>query len=255
MIRTKHYCIWMAALLLSMATVVEAASIGLNFVGGRSGSGGDGSGGSEGEAISASDVAGVVPQANWNNGFGSNSDAPVPLVDDSGAATGATVSWAGVPNTWTLSSSAANTGDERLMNGYLDTNNSGGLTTVTFSNIPYSSYDVYLYKDGDADSGRSGDYTVNGVTQTDLREPSNFSAGAGVFQLATTGNPGHYALFEGVTGSTLTILADESASGGGFRAPLNGIQIVPEPATGALAILGAAGLLLHACGRRRRKLG
>jgi hypothetical protein len=209
--------------------------IGVNFVAGRSADGGDGSGGGSGELVLPGDTAGVFAQMNWNNALGSNSAGPAPatgalsLMNAAGSPTGATASWSGVPNSWTISGSAAADGNGRLMNGYLDTNNSTGSTTITVDNVPFNRYDVYIYKDGDAGSGRSGDYTVNGVTQTDLQEPANWpvtTAGGGTFAQATTGNPGNFALFQSVSGSTLTVNANESASGGGTRAPVNGLQIV-----------------------------
>lgn len=231
----KH---WIPTLVATVAICVSsstfAASIGLNFTGGRSGGGGAGGGGTDGELMLAGDLAGVVEQQNWNNGVGANGNQA--LVDDSGAASGATATWSGVPNSWTVSSNTAADGNERLMNGYLDTNNSAGQTTVAVTDLAFKRYSVIVYKDGDSNSGRSGDYTVNGVTQTDLREAVNFPIGApagdGVFNQATTGNAGNFALFENVYGKNLTVVADESASGGGFRAPVNGIQIVEESVTG-----------------------
>ena len=212
-----------------------ATTIGLNFVGGRSAEGGDGSGGLRGEALAPDDVAGLLPHENWNNGFGANSAGPAPatgpvdLVDRNGMRTGAVATWSGVPTTWTISSAAAADANGRLMNGYLTTNNSAGSTTITITDVPYAHYDVVIYKDDDAGAARSGDYTVNGVTQTDLREPPNWpvtTAGGGTFTQAVSGAAGNYALFSSVSGARLTINADESASGGGFRAPVNGLQIV-----------------------------
>ena len=101
--------------LMLAAGTAEAASIGLNFVGGRSGVGGDGSGGTNGDDVLPTDLAGVpgYAQINWNNGFGANSGGPAPatgpvaLVDNTNTPTGAVATWSGVPNSYTISGAAA----------------------------------------------------------------------------------------------------------------------------------------------------
>jgi hypothetical protein len=250
-----------ASLLMVVAGAAEAASIGLNFVGGRSGTGG-GTGGSDGDDVPAGQTAGVVPQDYWNNGFGPNNAAGLPLVDNGNLPTGAVATWSGVPNCWTVSGSGtAADADAALMNGYIDTNNSSGFTTVTVANVPYSEYDVIVYCDGDATGGRSGTYTVNGITLTPLADVGNWpytgpAPTAGAYDDATVDLGGNYAVWTGLTGSPLVVTADEAATGGGFRAPINAIQIVgigeiPEPVTMLAVGLGITGLGGYIRSRRR----
>ena len=98
---------------IGSAANASIESIGINFVGGRSSGGGDGTGGSNGESLAATDIAGVVAQDNWNNAFGSNGNLD-DLLDSSGVATAADVTWGGVPNSWTVSNSVAADADGRV---------------------------------------------------------------------------------------------------------------------------------------------
>ena len=178
------------------------------------------------------DVAGVVPQANWNNAVGTSGTAQ-PLSDATGAASGATVTW----NTrWLASVSGDSPGDAnaKLMKGYLDQGNNN-TTTVSVNGIPYAEYDVIIYFDGGGNAGnpsleRSGDYSVNTVTQMDLRDNVNWpiAAGGGVFVQATSGMVGNFALFEGMSGSSMIMAQPTSVPGGDttLRSPVNGIQII-----------------------------
>ncbi len=228
-------------------------SIGINFVGGRSGAGGGGTGGGDGTSLDAGDMAGVVSQANWNNALMSNG-GPLALVDASGAATGATVTWGGVPNSWTQSTSVADStssGDAKLMNGYVDTNTTS-TTSVDIADIPYENYIAIVYYDGDG-SGRSGDYTVNGNTLVEAVDNGN-SVGGGGFtsytQAVNSGDAGNYIVFGPETASPASI----SAMANNFRGPLNALQIVqvipiPEPTSLMLGGVMAAGFLV----RRRHR--
>lgn len=94
-----------------------AASIGLNFVGGRQNGiqNGDGTGGSQGSALSAGDNTGVEAQANWNNGFNAT-DGLLNLVDDSNASTSADAAWAS-NNLFTINNNANSGANERPMAG------------------------------------------------------------------------------------------------------------------------------------------
>src|SRR5439155_58047 len=58
--------------------VTGAAAIGIKFVG-------------QGSSMASTEVAGVVAQSNWNNAAGASST--VALVDQTGASSGATVTW------------------------------------------------------------------------------------------------------------------------------------------------------------------
>lgn len=226
--------------MMAFASNSFATSVGLNFVGGRSGGGGAGTGGTAGNLVTG--TAGVVTQGNWNNALGSNG-GPFALVDSDGNATGATATWSGVPNSWTVSGDAAADGNAQLMNGYVDTNTTS-TTTLQVMDVPYHLYDVIVYFDGDG-TGRSGNYTVNGMTVLGA-DNANWpvGAGGGVFDDATNDNVGNFIRFSGLSGGL-----NATAMAANFRGPVNGIQIIniPEPAT--VALLGMVGI---AAIRRRR---
>ncbi len=101
-------------------------------------------------AMPATDIAGVVPQANWNNIGTTLPDSGSPrtntvanLLDASGGNSGATVFFTAGKIDAPVGHIDDTLGpDYSLMNGYLDTRTSGGITykpLVTVSSIPYAS--------------------------------------------------------------------------------------------------------------------
>jgi len=194
----------------------SGTSIGIHFVG-------------NGTSMAASETAGVIAKSNWNNETGAKSTAAMPLVDENGAASPATVTWS-ADNTWALPI-ADQAGNVRMMEGYLDSG-SGNTTTVTVSGLPVNStgYNVYVYADGDNNTAtRTGIYQISGtgisttsISLTDAAS-TNFS---GTFTQANNSN-GNYAVFT-VNATSFTISAIPStASDGTQRAPVNAIQMVP----------------------------
>lgn len=249
-----------AGLALSMALALTAQAnpmIGINFVGGDGGD--QGTGGPP--PIDFAQTAGVIPQGFWNNvakGGGNANGGPLTLLDDSGAITTAKVSWTS-SNLWT-GSGTPDTGDARLMTGYLDSGNSATTgVNVTLTGVPFAAYDVIVYVDGDAGppTVRKGDYTITrgsySITQS-ATDPGNFATGTGYVRSDGLGGPGNYLVFKGISGTdfVLSSLAGDSGGGpfSGFRAPINGLQLVqiPEPTGLALFALGGA---LVALWRRR----
>ena len=99
-----------------------------------------------GTPMASSEQAGVVAQSNWNTAAGAARTTPLALVDASGAATPASVTWAGNGG-WALPITDQ-PGNLRLMRGYLDTNSSS-VTTVSVTGLRSAAYDVYVYVDGD----------------------------------------------------------------------------------------------------------
>lgn len=197
-------------------------SININFMGGT---------GDLPDGVVVTGTAGFIPSEHWNNVAdrltpqGSATD----LIDSTGATlAGTAVTW-NANNTWLVSSDEPAPGNSSLMAGYLDTSDSS-TTTVTVTNIPYSTYMVYVYCDGDA-TGRYGTYTARAggeevLTRTQARDQANWpiAAGGGEFvQVGEDGAPGNYILFRGLSGGTLTLTATPN---GGVRAPINGIQII-----------------------------
>ena len=91
----------------------------------------------------------MVAKTQWNNATGSQSSSPLTLVNETGAFSGATVSWTS-DNTWNTPISDV-AGNNRMMRGYLDTGNTNP-STITVSGLGSGTYSVYVYADGDNES-------------------------------------------------------------------------------------------------------
>jgi hypothetical protein len=186
----------------------------------------------------SSDVAGVVPVAlsNWNPAQGFSNGSGMPLVNSSGALTTARVVWR-ADNIYAETSDGP--GNTRMMEGYLDNSNctpsSCGpqdTTTVTVSGLPVDAkgYTVYVYADGAQGvpgSSNTGIYQISGATppSINLTYTSQFT---GTFTQANN-SVGNYVVFTIPNVSSFTLSAIPSTASSGYeRAPLNGIQIIPN---------------------------
>ena len=212
-----------------------------------------------GSMLAATDVAGVVPSANWNNTTTHGGVLAGLVRDTNGVATttNATVVW----EAWATFSSLGNgesnnnfdpsTADYTLMLGYLDPQKgapAGGTmddpapTIVLITHLPSDmaagTYDVYLYGLGGR-SNRGGQYTVNSAGPLYLVAGGDTDNGPDTglngYVPAKGDDPaygpndfGNYLLFPGQTGSAITITATNYFSGFDShpRAPLNAVQIV-----------------------------
>lgn len=225
-----------------IATNLNAQSIGLNFVRGSTGA----------SSLSAGDIAGVVPAGNWNNApqANANNHSDFALTDDSGAATSATAAWSSGGASWSVTTSGpGGAADKLMMTGYLDQggNGAGQIHTITINNIPYATYDVYLYHSSSGGANRTARYNANGDDLfTRNLDPANTFNGfanaqySSIARAANFGNPaGNYVRWQGLSG-TLSIegqgLGDEDGGAGGNtrRAPIQGIQIVATSVTPGL---------------------
>ena len=154
------------------------------------------------------------------------------LVDETGSATGAKVTW-NTNGIWNLPITDT-PGNARMMRGYLDT--TGATTTVTVAGLPANAagYDVYVYADGDnAAATRTAAYQISGTgittTSINLTDAANMNF-SGTYTQANNSN-GNYVKFT-VTATGFTITATPGASTDAYpRAPVNGIQIVPHVVT------------------------
>jgi hypothetical protein len=205
---------------LTVTTFLSSSSktISIDFVG-------------SGPAMASTEVAGIVAKGNWNDASGASSTSPLALMDETGTATTATATWKS-DNTWALPI-ADQPGNVRMMEGYLDTGNQG-TTTVTVNGLPSNAngYNVYVYADGDNGGGtRSGTYQISGTgittTNIGLTDAANTNF-AGTFTQANNSN-GNYVVFTipNVTGFMISAIPG-AASDQQERAPVNGIQIVPN---------------------------
>ena len=215
-------------------------TISMNFVRGSDGTG----------LMARTDVAGVVPVANWNSATMANANAAtgVPLVNDGGADSGATIDWQSGGLSWNVGTAGAGSpGDQLMMSGYLDQSNDGNgqIHRVTVNNIPYGNYDVYLYHSSAGGANRTARYQANGVDiWTRNLDPADKFDGfveSGYPTLADAAvltNPaGNYVRWSSLSGGTLTIEAqgynteDGGYGDGSRRAPIQGIQIVASGPT------------------------
>jgi Divergent InlB B-repeat domain/PQQ-like domain len=179
--------------------------------------------------MAPTEAAGVVPKSNWNDAQGSSGNG-FALVDETGAPTGATVSWTSPSPVWSLPI-ADTPGNFRMMKGYLDT--VGPNTTVNVVGLPANAagYDVYVYADGDnGGATRTGTYQISGTgittTSINLTDAANTNF-SGTFTQANN-SAGNYVVFSiAATGFTLTAIPS-TASDGVQRAPVNGMQIIPH---------------------------
>lgn len=204
---------------LSNNSIVSNGVVNLNFTGGYN---------AATNSVTGSAGAGSFARTNWNNKSGTTGFYSA-LVDEANAALDAGVTW-NAAGTWSIVDPSINTpldADGNLMNGYLDTSDVS-TTTVLVENLPYRRYDVVLYVDGDSgDGSRSGNYTVNGITRSAIRDAANWPvvAGGGTYTEAIGSNTtGNYLIFRNVSGGTLTVTATPTTQTA-FRAPLNAIQI------------------------------
>jgi hypothetical protein len=229
-----------AFVLLTLGFACPDASAAIISVDWANGSGGVGAT----TVMGLGETAGVVSASNWNSFLIQTSPTTggaSGLLNDAGATTAASLTWS-YNNPWSINVTDT-AGNNRMMRGYLD---SGAATTtmVSFSNIPFALYDVYVYADGDNGVElRSGSYTIGATTliNTDAAN-TNFS---GTFTQGA-----NYVKFSNLAGASFTLNATPVAGPTSPRAPVNAIQIVevPEPTHLALGAIGALTLLV----RRKR---
>ncbi len=261
---------------ISVAGSVVAGSIGLKFgINGNGNLQNTASG-----ALSPTDYAGTYEfmQPNWNvlgrwgdssTSYGTNA---FPIYDSSGAEIAVTVHW-DATGTWSQAGGGTPTvqpsADGNLMNTYCDSNGNGNVPLTNglslygqnVNNKPmvYLSglrawlasqgadyYDVVVYSDGDASSGRVGEYwlvNASGATanltfgddlstHTFICDRANYvnaglysqvPATVGSGRLAQQGNfQGNYAVFPSLTNDSFLLRTAEFNS----RSPINALQIV-----------------------------
>ncbi len=212
-----------ASLALVFPPGAPAESIGINFGAGRSGA-----------SLAGGDVAGAVPQSNWNNAAGAGG-GPLALADDSGTASGASVTWA-TDEEW---SSGNPTGpDGQLLLGWISENGAPD-SSIDIAGIPYAAYDLYVYTHHD----RAAEDTVLGeaggafapftLVETDDDGGGNESLASVTFtrQLTSGAGAGNYAVFTGLSAPTLNLTL---GVGSGQRAPVSAVQIVEAVVTPGL---------------------
>jgi hypothetical protein len=247
----------------SMGTLAHANSISINFEGGNPGLAVDSSG--------SAGAPGAAQTGNWNNlaspgttlgtVAGSATGGTGALIDNTGAATNATLTYSydfTNGNSYATGASATSE-DLELMNGFIAINGASGnnLTTIplNLANVPYANYNVYVYF-GSTGSNHAGSTTDNlGQTYsftTDAYQYPDPYPGY-VQTTSATGNPfADYAVFTNETSPTLNLGISIPTAGNGVG--VFGVQIVsavPEPASLGLIGVSALGLLRRRVRRHR----
>ncbi|MEZ5385256.1 MAG: PEP-CTERM sorting domain-containing protein [Prosthecobacter sp.] len=199
--------------------------------------------------LAPTDVAGVVPAANWNSFAGRSGSPSGVLLDQSGAATTATLSYF-ANNDVKLTLPGSPTTTEKLFAGYNDSATNGSVG-FTVSNIPYAVYDLYVYVTAD-NPNRRGFVTTSEAGTPDYYYSTASGLPNSFIEITSTGVGytvgGNYARFQGLTDSSQAVTLSGLSSWSGIA----GFQIqesVPEPGRAALLAMAA---LLGITVRRRR---
>ena len=186
-------------------------------------------------SLGEDEVAGIVPQSNWNNLEGATAAGGelmvIDAVDDSGAATTADISIVARPSG--VRPSAGASPDHQIYNhGVFVTENNDPPDTLevamTASQVPYALYDVIIYMgrnhDSDVLDDRVYQFELDGVSifggeTNDAVGFTGFVEASGSDFAAPDAN---YVRFNGITGDSITVRAASSAG----RATISGVQIV-----------------------------
>lgn len=172
------------------------------------------------------ETAGVVAVPNWNSLVAATGTS-VALVDETGTANGATITW-NAPGQW-KPGIADTAGDFHMMDGYLNATDTPASVTVSGLPVDPSGYYVTVYSDGDnRNEMLTTRYSIAGsgtpASSIEAIDPAstNFN---GSFVRADN-SAGNYVVFF-VSGGNFTLTATPvDSSGSGAKAPLNAIQIV-----------------------------
>ena len=266
MSRKRSAALWAAAGLTvgviaqSASAYVGGPSIGVNFGSNEPAS-----------TLALTDVAGLLPSANWNNAANATGSATNLNADVNGVSSATTTSI-----TWDSNNTWASTGrgeennnfvgaNRILMTGYLDNNPdtvanpaNKPTITVTFTGLPVSvvpNYSAIVYFLGGA-GNRGGNYQANGQPPTFVGDVATAGFNGPAFVLdpgVSHTDKGNFLVFTNLTSPNLTITATAETAADSVRAPINAIQIVPTaavPEPGALGFVGLCGAALLA--RRKR---
>lgn len=230
------YTILAASCFVTAAQAQDQRVIGLSFIRLSSGAG----------LMSSTDVAGVIPVANWNTATAENAHSEsvgIDLVFDSGEESGALATWQTGNASWSVPTAGAGSeGDKIMMTGYLDQAGNGlnQIHEVMVTDIPFDEYSILLYHSSSGGANRTARYEANGIELfTRNLDPQNTFDEFILDQHGTleesNASPtgGNYVAWSELSGD-LTIFAQgiglddggHDLGGNVRRAPIQGIQIV-----------------------------
>lgn len=204
--------------------------------------------------LASTNQAGPLNSENWNS-TSTASGGPVSLVDDTGAATTAALTWTS-SSTWT-NGDGNGTPNAKVAHAYLD---DGLAISITVANVPFDDYRVYgLFASDNAAGIRNwqvnGAWVLGGDASTTADAygsiGENFTNnGEDWTQIVPGSVVGNYWAFDS-SGSTLTVSGQQGVSGS-YRGSLTGlvIEAVPEPA--AMPLLGMMAVGAFSFFRNRR---
>jgi hypothetical protein len=194
-------------------------------------------------------AASFTPSALWGCLVAVFTSTSPTLVDETGRATDAYITWR---SSTTFATGITDTaGDNRMMKGYLDNQDQGSIY-VGINNLPVTPYgwDVYIYTDGDnASATRTASYSVdNGTTVYSASVSDTATNFGGSYVQGINSSTGNYVKLGGVIGSALIVKSTPlTTSDAVLRAPINGIQLVPtKAALGAVQATAASTATLTA---------
>lgn len=175
--------------------------------------------------LAPTDVAGVIPVANWNNVGDGNvtAGAQFPLFDSVGNPTPVTLTY-NAQDAW--HSGATSDANHKMMYGFIKFDANGG--DITLTNVPDGNYNVYVYSQ--SDNSRYVNLSIGGTTyylgpsETDF--PGTFT------QCSNTDGtyaPGNYVEFTGVqpVDGAITIIGAIGNGATDANAGVAGVQLVP----------------------------
>ena len=201
-----------------------SAGIGINFGAGRTDA-----------SLAETDVAGVFPQAGWNNLAGPFI-APVSLLDDAGAISGAMIE-VSMDEEWSVAGPAADP-NGILLTGWFAAQNVDGTNRINITDIPFANYDLVLYFNHDRNNETADISEVNGAfptftvreNNTDILNEVTFSQQV-ASNAVETNDTGNFAIIPGLSASTLNLVVNAGTIGAD-RGPLNGLQLINRGASG-----------------------
>jgi hypothetical protein len=178
----------------------------------------------------AAETAGVMPRANWNHISGMTA---FNLVDNDGNITNVSYSTTS-RYMYARNTPSGTSADHRMMSTHRG--DTGSTTTFTFSDIPFATYDVYVYWGAQYRDELFPDYLRLTLGNEVVWLRADSQTWSGEFIESTAGTraeatgPANYAVFRNLSGGSFTFEAFADTANDQNRAAPAGIQIVRSDA-------------------------